>query len=265
MIAFTIASRVPIETIATIDDTRSDARAGTSLHKGMMQMSAAEFRLPGTSHRTLITGRTGTGKTRQGVWVLSLSPFNSVPYVIVDYKLEGLFAQSERIKEIGLNEVPKHPGLYIVRPDSRDDDAVEAWLWQVHKQENCGLYVDEGYGIRQHSLALRSVLTQGRSKNLPCIFLSQRPAWISPFVVSEADFISVFPLTKIEDQKRIREVVPRDPEFGDQFEWLARQPPYHSYWYDVGRNTGFRMLPCPSDDDILQRIDDRLKPKKGRL
>jgi len=219
-----------------------------------------EFRLPTKSNRTAVVGRTGTGKTRFGMWLLSTAPFDKVPFVVIDYKLEGLFAQTDRIKEIGLDEVPKHPGLYIMRPTSFDDDAVEAWFLKIHARENVGTYVDEGYGIDRHSKGLRSVLTQGRSKNLPVIFLSQRPAWISPFVFSEADFLAIFPLTKPEDQKKIREIVPGDP-----FEVLAALPPYHSYWYDVARNTGFNMLPVPGDDDILNTIEDRLKAKKGRL
>lgn len=219
-----------------------------------------EFRLPGPTHRTGVFGRTGTGKTRFGMWLLSTAAFDKVPYTVIDYKLEGLFAQTDRIKEIGLGEVPRHPGLYVIRPLPTDDDAVEAWLWKVHQRENCGIYVDEGYGINRHSPALRAVLTQGRSKRLPVIFLSQRPAWISPFVVSEADFLAIFPLTKPEDQKKVREIVPGDP-----FEHLATLPPFHSYWYDVGRNAGFNMLPVPDDEIILNTIEDRLRAKKGRL
>ncbi len=221
---------------------------------------ANEFRLPGATHRTGIFGRTGSGKTRQAAWLLSLSPFDKVPYVVIDYKLEQLFTQTDRIREIGFDEVPKKPGVYILRPLPTDDDAVEAWLWKLHQRENCGIYVDEGYGIDPKSKALRAVLTQGRSKRLPVIYISQRPAWISPFVVSEADFLSVFQLTKPEDRQRVAAIMPAlDLDVSQSL------PEYHSRWYDVGRAQGFTLKPVPSDDDILNRLDDRLKPKRKAL
>lgn len=222
--------------------------------------SNTQFRLPGDTHRTGIFGRTGSGKTRLGTWLLSNSPFDKTPYVVIDYKLEKLFAQADRIKEIGFDEVPKKPGLYIIRPLPTDDDAVEAWLWKIHQHENCGIYVDEGYGIDPKSKALRAVLTQGRSKHLPVIYLSQRPAWISPFVVSEADFLSVFQLTKPEDQQRVAQIMPRA-----ELDFSQQLPEFHSRWYDVGKARGYTLAPVPDDDHILNTIDVRLAPKKRML
>lgn len=214
---------------------------------------ANEFRLPGSTHRTAVVGATGSGKTRFGVWLLSISPFDKVPYVVLDFKLEGLFTQTNRIREIGLNEVPKHPGIYVMRPLPTDDDAVEAWFWKLHQRENCGIYVDEGYGISPNSKGLRAVLTQGRSKHLPVIYLSQRPSWISQFVISEADFLAVFRLSKPEDRQRVQQMIPKDV-----FDISQRLPDFHSYWYDVGKDFGAIMKPVPGDDEIIGRIDQRL-------
>lgn len=231
----------------------------------MEQNSVTEtaFRLPGTSHRVGIFGRTGTGKTRKGVWVLSHAPFDKLPYVVLDYKLERLFSRVDRVRPIGLTEKPpKAPGLYIIQPEhtEEDDNAVEAWLWEIHKRENCGVYVDEGYGLDAKSRALRACLTQGRSKNLPFIFLSQRPSWISPFVVSEADFLDVFQLTLPQDVQKVSEIMGRENAILSQ-----SLPEYHSLWYDVAKARSFVMAPVPSDDEILDRIDTRLKPKRKAL
>lgn len=226
-----------------------------------MSDDAITFRLPDASHRVGIFGRTGTGKTRKGVWVLSHAPFDKLPYFVLDYKLERLFSRIDRIKEVGLTEkLPKAPGLYVIRPTPDDDDAVEAWFRKIHERENCGVYVDEGYGLKANSLALRAVLTQGRSKRLPCIFLSQRPSWISPFVVSEADFLDVFQLTLPQDIQKVSEIMGRENAALSQ-----SLPEYHSLWFDVSKAKSFVMKPVPGDDEILDRLDTRLKPKRKAL
>lgn len=224
----------------------------------MTDLSA--FRLPGLTHRTAVLGRTGSGKTRLAAWLLSHAAFDKQPFVVIDYKLEKLFGQCDRIKEIGLKEVPKHPGVFVIRPLPSDDEAVETWLWKMHQRERCGLYVDEGYGIDAKSEALRAVLTQGRSKQLPVIFISQRPSWISRFVLSEADFFAVFQLNDKFDRQRVGSLVPQD-----RMDLERTLPPFHSWWYDVGRDNVGIMKPVPNDDDILDRLDSRLAPKRKML
>lgn len=221
-------------------------------------MADNTFRLPGITHRTGIFGRTGTGKTRLGAWLLSMSPFDQIPYCVIDYKLEQLFSQVDRIKEIGLTEkLPKQPGVYIIRPTSHDDDAVEAWLDDVYNHEDFGLYVDEGYGINRYSKAMRAILTQGRSKHLPVTWLSQRPTQIPPYVVSEADFVAAFPLTLPQDVAKLSEIMGRS-----EAEISQHLPEYHSRWYDVAKGTGFKLAPVPDDQNILDRLHTRLAPKR---
>src|SRR5215472_11393497 len=107
-----------------------------------------EFRYPNTHQRVVVMGKTGSGKTQFGAWMLSEAPFNRQPYIIVDYKRDALLGATDRIREIGLNELPKHPGLYIVRPLPKiDDENVENWLWRVWRKGRTGLYFDETYMI----------------------------------------------------------------------------------------------------------------------
>lgn len=217
-----------------------------------------DFRLPGITHRTGIFGRTGTGKTRLGAFLLSMSPFDQIPYCVLDYKLEQLFSQVDRIKEIGLSDkLPKQPGLYIVRPDSTENAEVEAWLWDVKKRGNFGLYIDEGYGIDRFSQAMLAILTQGRSLHVPVVWLSQRPTRIHTHAVSELDFIAAFQLTLPQDVQKLAEIMGRD-----EAEISQHLPEYHSRWYDVAKARSFQMAPVPGDDDILNRFDMRLAPKR---
>lgn len=217
-----------------------------------------QVRLPTTSQRVAIIGRTGSGKTRFGAWLLSRAAFDKQPYVVVDYKREELFSRLDRIKEIGPKETPKKPGLYIIRPGVGDDEAVENWLWKIWASEKTGLYIDEGYMLPQNPKgAFTAILTQGRSKKIPVYCLSQRPSWLSRFVFSEADFFAVFQLNDVEDYKTAQRYIRKDRAQIDM-----ELEDYHSYWYDVAKRQAFTFAPVPDDDTILDLIDDRLAPKR---
>jgi len=219
------------------------------------------FRLPRDDQRVAVIGRTGSGKTVQGAWLLEQSSFMKVPRVIVDYKGDTLFGSIDRIEEIGFNTVPKHGGLYIIRPLIHDEASMEAWLWKVWERESVGLYFDEAFMLPNSGFgrrgALQAILTQGRSKTIPVISLVQRPSMISLFVFSEADYYSVFHLNRESDQKTVREMAQKlDPRK------LPALKPYHSRWYDVGNDKLFSMLPAPKPEVIAERIDTKLKPKR---
>ncbi len=219
-----------------------------------------DIRLPGLTHRTAIIGRTGSGKTRFGTWILSISPFDKQPYVIIDHKREGLFERIDHIKEIGYNEIPKQPGLYLLQPDLRFDDhedALDAWLLRALDREKVGLYIDEGASIAPRSRAFRAVLSQGRSKHVPVITLTQRPREVSRSIFSEADFFSFFQLSIEDDRKTAQSYAPKSRINLDE-----KLPDFHSYWYDVVRDAVFKMGPVPSDNEILDMIDFRLAPKR---
>jgi hypothetical protein len=221
-------------------------------------MAASGYRLPGLSHRHTIIGRTGSGKTQLGAWALSHSPFDVQPYVVIDYKHDVLLNACPHIEEIGLGEVPTHPGLYIVHPTAQtDNEAVESWLWRVHQRENVGLYVDEGYMLPDFG-ALRAILTQGRSKRIPLTILTQRPVWVTRFAISEADFYTVFALNSSRDKKIVEDFLPRKALDGEV-------PQYHSRWYDVARNRLLTLKPVPRAEEIVERLTDRLKPRRRKL
>ena len=219
-----------------------------------------QIRLPGLAQRTAIVGRTGSGKTRFGTWLLSKMPFDEHPFVIVDHKREGLFDNIDRIRYVDYNKMPKEPGLYLLQPDVRDpwhDERIDMWFNKVLDHENVGLYIDEGYSIRATSRAYRAALTQGRSKRVPIITLSQRPSQISPFVFSEADFLAIFQISREADRKTAQSYAPKD-----RINLDVPLPPYHSHWYDVANDTVAQLGPVPNDLEILDAIDRKLAPKR---
>ena len=65
-----------------------------------------EFKLPSFKQRLAIIGRTGSGKTQAGAWILANAPFDKQPYVIVDYKGDDLLGAIDNVEQIDLNYVP---------------------------------------------------------------------------------------------------------------------------------------------------------------
>jgi DNA helicase HerA-like ATPase len=213
------------------------------------------FKLPKDSHRTAIMGRTGSGKTALSLFVLSRANFEDKPYYIVDYKGDDHIAQLDRAKEIGLNETPRHPGLYIVRPLPHETEAMEQWLWRVYEQGGTGLYFDEAYMVPDDG-AFPAILTQGRSKRINSIIVTQRPAWISRFVFSEANQFASFHLNDADDRKKLWRFLPPDKIV------RKRLPDYHSVWYDVDNNALSLLSPCPHPDASVDMIQSRLQPRR---
>ena len=214
-----------------------------------------KIRLPNSRQRIAIVGRTGSGKTQAAAWHLSRQAIDKMPWVIFDYKRDDLLNAIPRAEHIGL-EVPIHPGVYITHPLPSQESQVENYLWKLWQKENVGVFVDEGYMIGDNP-AFNALLTQGRSKRIPMIVLSQRPVWMSRFVFSEADFYQVFHLNDKRDKKTIEAFVPADLS--------SRLPDYHSHYYDVGRNALHRFSPVPGEGEILQTFADKLPARRKFL
>jgi len=223
-------------------------------------MADSDFRFPRADQHVSVMGRNGSGKTYMGVFLLSQSDLNERPHIIFDYKRDELLNELPHVQEISIHKPPpERPGLYIVHPNpgKNNDAATEHFLWQVWAQENTALYFDEAYMLPDIE-AYPSILTQGRSKHVSTINLTQRPAWISRFVFTESTHYSIFHLNDKDDRKKVQRFVPDDK--GASLE--KRLPRHHSYWYDVGEDNIFLVQPVPNRDRLLSIFDARIVPKR---
>jgi hypothetical protein len=227
-----------------------------------VKLKTQAFRLPSNKQRVAVMGRTGSGKTQFGAWLLSQAGFDRQPYIIVDYKIDELLNASDRIQEIGLNEVPRKPGLYIIHPLPSEGEEVDAWLWKIWERERVGLYIDEGYRVPTDG-AFDAIMQTGRSKHIPAIILTQRPTWISRFVFSEADFYVAFHLQDLRDRVTAQQFMPAGTLLRGKE--IVRIPEFHSKWYDVGSDRLFTLKPVPDAETILDVIDTRLSPKRRTI
>lgn len=231
-------------------------------------------REPDDSHRTVIIGRTGEGKSVRALDILSRQNFDEIPWVIIDYKgddhLEALLKQNKReIKRISLEDKPpKNPGLYYMHPRPiLDDKEMEAWLMKVHKQGDIGLFIDEGYAMPNYgnSPGFTLILTQGRSLHIPVICLYQRPVWMSRFAIAQSDFRCLFKLDDERDAKVAKQFVkPAYTKSGNKLGPMELEalPKYHSLWHDVGRGQAAILIPAPERQAILQNFKLRLTPQR---
>jgi len=208
--------------------------------------------LPGARDRLAVLGRTGSGKTHFACWVLSQANWPSIPWFVIDYKRDDLLAEIPGARELAVTprRLPRESGIYIVHPRPDEEDEVERLLWRIWERGRAGLYVDEGHMLPDRG-GLQAMLTQGRSKSIPVIVLTQRPSWVNRFVFSEADYFSVFHLNDKRDRATIGAFMPAGAVD-------TPLPARHSWYYDIARNRLYHMLPVPSRAGILARFEARL-------
>lgn len=183
-----------------------------------------------------------------------------MPWVIIDFKRDKEIGKIPNLQEIDIDaRLPKHAGLYVVRPtiDELDDGKVTDLLLRIWDRENTGVFLDEGYMLKPLDRGLRTVLTQGRSKRVPVIALSQRPAWVSPFLLSESEFLTCFYLMHPADGDRMREWMPLDDNGGDPAQLRDR----HSYWYQRPGREFHSLSACPPIPQIMEMFAAR-QPKR---
>ena len=215
------------------------------------------MRLPTDQERITIVGATGSGKTQFAQWMLAQRDFLTRPWLIYNFKHDESIDSIPGLSVISLDMVPDGPGLYVVHPLPHQQGEVELQMWEIWRRGNIGIYVDEGYMIDRNSAAFSALLTQGRSKYIPMMVLSQRPVWLNAFVFSESNYYSVFRLQMQNDRKKMMEYVPANLE--------KRLPEYHSYYFDVGINKLTKLSPVPSLLEIHAIFARRLRTRREAI
>lgn len=212
------------------------------------------MRLPTDRQRITIVGRTGSGKTQAAAWHLSLRRFDQMPWIVYDYKIDPLLNEIAGVEHIDTETIPSKPGIYLVHPHPDDLIQVASQMTHIWERENIGVYVDEGYMVcppGKPNSAFRLILTQGRTKHIPMIVLSQRPVWLDRFVFSECEFFQIFALTDSRDRGTIGSYVPANLD--------ERLPDYHSYYYDVAKDEMVVLKPVPEKSTILDSFARRFE------
>jgi hypothetical protein len=189
--------------------------------------------------RSIVAGRTGSGKSTLAQWLLSRSgqhwiifnPKHTASYrgledavIFKRFDARAILARLRRHKFIVLN----------FRGEEASADFLDSVLEWLHESvKNIGVCCDELYTM--HSASGRAGdgligwLTRGRELKQSFLGLTQRPAWISRFLYSEADFIGAMDLVLEDDRKRMMQET-GSPEF------LRRLHDYRWLWYNVARD-----------------------------
>lgn len=210
--------------------------------------SLASFNIPGAEHRTTVLGMTGTGKTIFGAFLLSKQRLDKRPWVVIDFKDEELWdkVRTPAIRDLRLGDMPGKLGLYRMRVDPWQADALEDWLKRVWSRGNIGLFVDEVSLIPQRD-AFKAILRQGRSRLIPVIACTQRPVDCDREVFTESNYMACFKLKDVRDYKIVQGLTGTTG--------AERPLPEHwSWWYDARQNSLFPLKPCPPPDMVAASL-----------
>lgn len=173
-------------------------------------------------------------------------PWGEMPVTIVDPKHSKLVAKLDAQEIRVTDRPPATPGLYVIRPFPGDDDAaLTEYLLRVWQNGNHGLYFDEMLDLGPRNKGFRRLLSQGREKNCPMIYCTQRPRWVDTYAFTEADFVGAFHLVKKEDRLTVDNFAPGYANI--------RLSDYQCYWYSVSEDKGVILKPCPEEGLILAR------------
>ena len=219
-------------------------------------------RLPTDRQRLAIIGDTGSGKTVAALWHLSRRNFDRIPWVVIDYKGDENIEAIDRaeIRPLDWTPAKREFGLFVLRPlPEMDDEAVEDFLRRIYERENVGLWIDEGLMVDRSGWT-KVLITQGRSKRIPLIMLSQRPVDVSRYLWSNSEYFQYFPSGDDRDSAVVANFVRGLRERG-----TGDLPRYWSYYYDRGRKALHTWKPVDAPERSIERINAKLKQRRRFL
>lgn len=108
--------------------------------------------------------------------------------------------------------------------------------------------------------AMRRVLHQSRHRKLSTLFCGPRPIDINKLVITQADYIGVFPLPDFDDRKRLAKVMGYPiPEFEEAHEDLLSRPKHWFLWYAAATGELELRPPIPRPNVEAKRAGRRFE------
>lgn len=155
----------------------------------------------------------------------------------VNNKIEGIDT-----KEIATSIEANRFTIINPRASESDPETLDLLIQWLHESFiDLGIYVDELYSVHTGGRAgpgLIGVLTRGRELNQTFLGATQRPAFLSKFLFSEADYICGMSLNVEEDRKRMY-------DFTGRREFMTKLKARDWLWYDVGADELQAWGPIP--------------------
>ena len=161
-----------------------------------------------SNDRIIAVGRTGSGKS----FLTKRFTRSLKRLIVIDPKGEmtaGDFRLEAESRDNRHALIEGKPARILFQPDVKEDSET---TWQralelAYDAADCTVYIDEMYLVvppaSKPPQVLTAIITTGRTRGVGIWTLTQRPAWIPLFAVSEADHYFCFRLTLDEDRKRM--------------------------------------------------------------
>ncbi len=171
--------------------------------------------------RICVVGKSGSGKTNLCLWLCQNAP--SRPVVIFNTKHDPSYRKLLPPGRKGITKdlpgrVKPDQEFVLIEPESdviTDPMALDDMLMRLSDSKDLVILIDESYMFHSNGQAgpgLVGLLTRGRSRGLTTICGTQRPAWVSRFVFSEATKGFFLNLSTADDRKKIEGYTGIEPE-----------------------------------------------------
>jgi energy-coupling factor transporter ATP-binding protein EcfA2 len=164
--------------------------------------------------RAFITGMSGSGKTTLSLKLCEAMPS---PLIIVDTKYDPSIKQWGMKNGVPVKVMRKMIPWQsikediIIRPDPSwiaEPEDIDWWLGQAFYCRSVpSIFIDEGYMVGATNTRMgegvTGLWTRGRAFGMRCLIGTQRPAFISKFVITESDVLFIGMLKSEDDRKTL--------------------------------------------------------------
>jgi ABC-type oligopeptide transport system ATPase subunit len=173
-----------------------------------------KFPLPQKDSRTIVVGKTGSGKTTLAIRLLDLYQRVFILDSKGEVKLNNYIVCTtlDKVQTAKYNRIIYAP----TASELLNKETINDFFGYVYDQRDCCIYIDELLSITQHQFDLvyylKAILTRGRSRNIACIMSTQSPMRLPHYVLSQAEYYYVFQLRLPQDRKKIYEITGLDED-----------------------------------------------------